>query len=83
MSYTVKTKIKLNLSDGKSTVINLPAPVNMTLTDEDSGNVLYPAAFDSIKAVFATDNGDTVTGADFIIVKTSETTIAESYHGDI
>ncbi len=81
MATSSKLQLKMALSDGKTATLNLPAPVNMTLTDENSGDPLWPAAFDSIQSVFAADNGATVNNVTFTIVKTSTTTVADSYHG--
>lgn len=82
MATTSKLNVSCILSDGKRATLALPAPINMTLTDPDTGDDLYPAAFDSIQAVYASDDGATVNSATFTIVKTSTTTVAESFTGN-
>ena len=76
MATTNKTIVKLKLSNGKTSTITLPAPINNTLTDPDSDAPLADDSYVAIKAVYETDDFATVTGADFIIASTTMTTVA-------
>lgn len=79
---TKVTRIKLKLNNTKTATINLPEPINMTLTDpNDSETSLIPAAYASIAACYADDSGGTVAAADFSIVTTTTTDIVTDYTG--
>ena len=82
MAVTRNVQLKCAMSDGSTEIINLPAPVNMTLTDEDTGELICADVFDSIQSVFANDDGATVESITFNIVQVTTTIIAEDYHGD-
>lgn len=82
MATTSKVQVKVHLSNGKSNVINLPSPINATLTDPDEGTALHPAAYEAIKAAYATDDGATVASADFAIIRTTTTDIAIGFNGN-
>lgn len=78
MSTTVKkVQLKLKLDNGNTAIINLPAPINMTLTDFDTGDALYGDAMASIKAAYATDDGATVNSGNFYIISTTTTEVTE------
>lgn len=78
MATEKKVHIKLHLNDGKTAIINLPSPRNDTLVDDNSDD-LVPDVMRAIAPVFASDDGATVTAADFYVVTTTTTPIVEDY----
>lgn len=58
MATTVSTECELRWSDGKKTTLKLPAPINNTLTDPDTGDDIITATwFDSAAAFLENDTG--------------------------
>ena len=81
MPTVKKTQIKLYLDDGKTAVINLPAPINDDLIDEDEGTSLINEPWLALKDAYASDDGATVTAADFNIITTTTSVIAKNFKG--
>ena len=82
MSIETKVQLKCALSNGTTAVINLPAPFNGDMKDEDTGNYLYPDAHASIVAAFASDSGATIDSISYNIIETRTDTVAENYRGN-
>lgn len=84
MAQTTKVQLKLSLTDGKKTVINLPAPVNNTLTDPTTHNTIWDETFAPIKAVYQADNGAEIFSMGYHIITTVDTEIAgDDFDGTI
>lgn len=79
VTSTQKTVLKLTLSDGTTKNITLPAPINNTLTDEDSGDGIWIASYPKIKAAYQTDTGATVVQMTAQIVTTTTNAVVEDY----
>ena len=57
MATTITTECELRWADGKKTTLKLPAPINQTLTDPDTGDSIVTAAwFDSAAAFLENDD---------------------------
>lgn len=57
MTTSITTECELRWADGKKTTLKLPAPINNTLTDPDTGDSIVTAAwFDSAAAFLENDD---------------------------
>lgn len=57
VTKTVTTELLLTWENGKTTTLKMPAPINNTLTDPDTGDSLVTAAwFDSAAAFLENDD---------------------------
>ena len=68
-----KTQVKLTLSNGKTSVINLPQFIGSNLqpfTDPNTGSAPAPADHNAILAAFATDDGATVNNIELLAIST-------------
>lgn len=75
MATTSVVKIKLTLDNNKTRTLELPSPINNTLTDPENDTDLTSAAFNGVKAFYETAAGASVVGAVFSVVNTQTTTI--------
>ena len=81
MATTVKkTKLTLHLDDGKNAIINLPEPINDSLSDPDTGaDCLSAANVAVIAAVYATDDGAQPASVDVDIITTTTLNIYDHF----
>ena len=75
-----KTQIKFNLDTGKSSIVNLPEPINDTLTDPDTGDTLIQDVYTTARNAFASDIGETVSSIDVAVITTTTNSIITSYN---
>lgn len=73
-----KSQIKLYLSDGKTALLSLPEARNEHFVDDDS-EPLVPDFCRALAPVFASDDGATVTAADFSQITISTRPVFEKY----
>ena len=81
MASVTKVKATFDLSNGKQSIINLPAPVSNYLTDPVTEEQMWTLTVTPVQAAFATDDGATVTAVNYDIIKTITTNIATHYAG--
>ena len=82
MATTVTTECELRWSDGKKSTLKLPAPINATLTDPDTGDEIVGAAwFDSAAAFLENDDGASLQSMGIALVTVSSQTIYASIEG--
>lgn len=79
MATVKKLKITIKLNDNKTAVINLPEPINNTLTDPDEGLTIWDVSAEEIFKTFATDNGATVSSLDMDIITTDTLELVNDY----
>ena len=68
-----KTQLKLSLSNGKTSTLNLPAYLGTTaspFTDQNTGDAPSIADYNAITAAFATDDGATVNAIGLYAINT-------------
>lgn len=84
MAVTKKLQLKLTLNDGKKAIINLPEPINDTLSDPTEGITIWNGTFAPIAAAYASDSGATIATMGYHIFETVETVIApDDYDGSL
>lgn len=76
---TKVTQLEFKLSNTKTASIKLPEPINMTLTDPDTGDSILPSVMPSIAAVFQSDDGASIASTTVKIIQTTTTPIVEDY----
>ncbi len=79
MATVKKLKITIKLNDNKTAVINLPEPINNTLTDPDEGLTIWDGSAEEIFKTFATDNGATPASLDMDIITTDTLELVNDY----
>ena len=80
MATTTKfIRIKLHLDDGKTSIINLPTPINNELLHPTSSTDLVPGVYRTIAPVFETDDGAHIDTFDVAVISTTTNLIAELY----
>lgn len=76
------TEIELLWADGKKTTLKLPEPINMTLTDPDTGAALVTAGwFDSVSGFLENDDRASLNSASITIVETRTTPVYATVNG--
>lgn len=81
MATEKKISLKFSTTSGRERSLNInAAPVNDSLVDPDTSQPLWTSAtIDSIKAVWADDDGSTIAGdITALIITTTTTTVSAS-----
>ena len=82
MAVTKKVQLKLTLTNGKKSIINLPEAINDTLSDPTTHDTIWNLTFAPIVAAYESDDGAGVASISYHVIETVDTEIATDYAGE-